>query len=349
MRTLGRVSRTAIATSWLPRFGPLIAIVTAALSGVLIALALTVSAPVSGITQASTAIRVGLPIARAAIDLAAVAAVGFALLPLLAGERTPASARPVFARARTVVIASALVWAVAALVSLVLQTAELYRPDGTAVSFTDLRSYVDTAAGGKALLIVAGFALVQALLAGAATRLGRKVPPELIVGCGLFALLPLPVTGHATMSHFAEHTMVLLELHIVSVVAWTGGLAAIVVLAARHRALLATVLPRFSQLATVCLAVAVATGVLNGLAQFIENPLVRLWPDLFTTPYGQLLVAKTVALAVIAGLGGYTRWKLLPNVIRHRRTALVSFAVVELALMGLAFGFAAVLGRTPLT
>ena len=102
MRTLGRVSRTAIATSWLPRFGPLIAIVTAALSGVLIALALTVSAPVSGITQASTAIRVGLPIARAAIDLAAVAAVGFALLPLLAGERTPASARPVFARARTV-------------------------------------------------------------------------------------------------------------------------------------------------------------------------------------------------------------------------------------------------------
>ena len=348
MRTLSRVSKPATASiSWLPRFGPLVAVVTAALSGVLVALALTVSTSVSGITQVGTAVRVGLPIARASLDLAAVVAVGFALLPLLAGERTPAAARPAFAKARTVVVAAALVWAVAALVCLVLQTAE-YRPGAPAISFGDIRSYVDTVAAGKALLVVAGFALVQALLATASARLGRKMPPELIVGCGLFALLPLPVTGHATMSHFAEHAMVLLELHIISVVAWTGGLLAIVVLAARHRALLATVLPQFSKLATVCLAVAVATGVLNALAEFVEHPTVQLWPGLFTTSYGQLLVAKSVALAVTAGLGGYTRWKLIPKVIRHRHTALASFAVIELTMMGLAFGFAAVLSRTPL-
>ncbi|EHR59023.1 copper resistance D family protein [Saccharomonospora cyanea] len=347
MRRLDGVSRPATASTSVPRPGPLVALVTAALAGVLVGLALTTTTPVAGIAQVDTAVRVGLPIARVALDLAAVAAVGFALLPLLVGDRTPASTAPVFAKARLGVVVSALVWAVAALVSLVLQAAE-YRPRDTALSFADLRSYADTVAAGKALLVVAGFALAQALLAFAATRVGRRVPPELVVGCGLFALLPLPVTGHAGDSHLAEYAMLLLELHIVSVVVWTGGLAATVVLAAGHRGLLATTLPRFSRLATVCLAVAASTGVLNGVTEFVQHPTVGLWPGLFTTTYGQLLVLKTVVLAAAAALGGYTRWKLMPGIVRHRRTALATFAVVELATMGLAYGLAAVLSRTPL-
>ncbi|OQO90751.1 copper resistance protein CopD [Saccharomonospora piscinae] len=349
MRNLDRVSRPAAApASWLSRLGPVVAVVTAALAGVLAGLGLTAAAPVSGIAQVDTAVRVGLPLARATLDLAAVAAVGFALFPLLAGQRAPASAAAAFGRARTGVAVAAVVWAVAALVSLVLQAAE-YRPSAPAVSFADLRSYVATVAAGKALLVVAGFALVQAALAVAAQRLGRRVPPELVVGCGLFALLPLPVTGHAATSHLAEYTMVLLELHIVSAVAWTGGLAAVVVLAGRHRGLLAVALPRFSRLATACLAVTVATGALSGLVEFVQHPTVEPWPGIVTTTYGHLLLAKIVALGAIAALGGYTRWKLLPGVVRHRRTALTSFALVELAVLGLALGIAAVLTRTPLT
>ncbi|CAM2770755.1 CopD family protein [Saccharomonospora xinjiangensis] len=330
-----------------PHLGPLVAVVTAASAGVLVGLALTATTPVAGIAHVGTAVRVGLPIARVALDLAAVFATGFALLPLLAGGRTPASSAQVFAKARLGVVASALVWAAAALASLVLQAAE-YRPADTALSFADLTSYVSTVAAGKALLVVAGFALAQALIGLAAIRLGPRVPPELVVGCGLFALLPLPVTGHAGDSHLAEYAMVLVELHIVSVVAWTGGLSVTVALVARHRGLLAVVLPRFSRLATICLGVAAATGLLNGIAEFVQHPTVRLWPGLVTTAYGQLLLAKVVALAAVAALGGYLRWKLMPGVVRHRRTALVTFAVVELAIMGLAFGFAAVLSRTPL-
>lgn len=347
MRRLSGVSRPATASTSSPRLGPLVAVVTAALAGVLVGLALTTTTPVAGIAQVDTAVRVGLPIARSALDLAAVAAVGFALLPLLTGDHVPASTAPVFDKARLGVVVSALVWVTAALASLVLQAAE-YRPGNTALSFDDLRSYVDTVAAGKALLVVAGFALLQALFGLAATRFGRKVPPELVVGCGLFALLPLPVTGHAGDSHFAEYAMLLLELHIVSVVAWTGGLGALIALAPRNRSLLATALPRFSRLATACLAVAAATGVLNGVVEFVQHPTVALWPGLFTTAYGQLLLGKVVALAVVAALGGYTRWKLMPGVVRHKRTALAAFAVVELSVMGLAYGLAAVLSRTPL-
>ncbi|EHY89723.1 copper resistance D family protein [Saccharomonospora azurea] len=347
MRRLRGVSRSATVSPSSPRLAPLIAVITAALSGVLAGLALTTTTPVAGIAQVDTAVRVGLPLARAALDLAAVAAIGCAILPLLAGDRVPSSSARVFAQARLGVAMSALVWAVAALASLVLQAAE-YRPGRGALSFADLRSYVETVAAGKALLVVAGFALTQALLALAAARLGHRVPPELVVGAGLFALLPLPVTGHAGDSHFAEYAMLLLELHIVSVVAWTGGLGALIALAPRNRSLLATALPRFSRLATACLAVAAATGVLNGVVEFVQHPTVALWPGLFTTAYGQLLLGKVVALAVVAALGGYTRWKLMPGVVRHKRTALAAFAVVELSVMGLAYGLAAVLSRTPL-
>ncbi len=341
------MSRPATASPSSPRLAPVIAVVTAALSGVLVGLALTTTTPVVGIAQVDTAVRVGLPVARAVLDLAAVAAVGCAILPLLAGDRPPGSAATVFAQARLGVAISALVWALAALSSLVLQAAE-YRPGTDAVSLSDLRSYVETVMAGKALLVVAGFTLLQLGLALAAMRLGRRVPAELVAGAGLFALFPLPVTGHAGDSHFAEYAMLLLELHIVSAVAWTGGLGALIALAARNRSLLAVALPRFSRLATVCLGVVAATGLLNGVAEFVQHPTVELWPGLFTTSYGQLLLGKAVALGGVAALGGYTRWKLMPGVVRHRRTALATFAVVELSVMGLAYGLAAVLSRTPL-
>jgi putative copper resistance protein D len=83
-----------------------------------------------------------------------------------------------------------------------------------------------------------------------------------------------------------------------------GGLGAVLVLVARHRALLDAVLPRFSLLAGVCVVAVAVTGVLNAQVR------LEAWGALFTTGYGWLVVAKTGCLLLLAGLGGIARRRL---------------------------------------
>jgi putative copper resistance protein D len=60
-----------------------------------------------------------------------------------------------------------------------------------------------------------------------------------------------------------------------------------------------------------------------------------------------LVVLKLLCTAAIAVLGAHVRWRLLPQIVRHNRTALAAWATLELTVMGLAFGFAVVLTRAP--
>jgi putative copper resistance protein D len=330
------------------RYPTLVCALTAALAGVLIGVALTATVPVPGVTDAGEVVSVGIPLARVVLDLAAVTTIGLSLLSVLVGYDRPKLSEPVLARARPIAVASALVWTVAALVTLVLQTAE-YRPSAKTISAADIWSYAVAIGAGKALLVVVAFALAQTVLAVLAVRHGEKVPPEVRVGVGLFALLPLPVTGHASNWSYHDYTMISIELHVMSAVAWAGGLGAMTVLLAANRTLLAHALPRFSKLATLCLIVSGVTGLFNGAIEIYLDPKVGFWSGLFTTPYGQLVLLKLACFAAIAVLGSHVRWRLLPRIIRHQRTAFAAWATLELTVMGLAFGFAVVLTRAPVT
>ncbi|MBK1784485.1 copper resistance D family protein [Prauserella cavernicola] len=329
-----------------PRVGVLISVLAAALAGVGIGIALTATAPVSGVTQVSGVVSVGIPIVRVLLDIAAVTAIGLALLSVLVGYDRPKLTDPVLRKARPAAVIAALVWAVTSLITLVLQTAE-YNPGKGAVGLGDIADYVVAVGAGKALLIVAVLALGLTALNMLTLRHGEKVPAEVRVGLGLFALLPLPVTGHASNWSFHDYTMISMELHVMSAVAWTGGLGAMATLLIGNRTLLAYALPRFSKLATLCLAISAATGLFNGIVEANLNPTMDLWTALFTTPYGQLVLLKLACTVAIAGLGAYTRWRLLPRIMRHQRTALATWATLELTVMGLAFGFAVVLTRAP--
>lgn len=327
------------------RYRPGIVLLVAALAGVLVGLLVTAAEPVPGVTGPDPVVRVGLPLVRVLLDLAAVATVGLGLLPILVGHDRPARVEPVLAGSRRAGAATSLLWAVCALVTLVLQTAEVGADAG--VSPGEVLSYVRTVAAGRALLFVAGIALVSFALYLAAIRLGERVPTELRTAVALFALLPLPVTGHAADFRWQDVTMISLELHVLAVAAWTGGLGAMVVLLAANRSLLATALPRFSRLATVCLVVVALTGLFNG---FVELTSTGSLPDtLFTTRYGVLVVLKFGCLCLLAAVGAVIRWRLLPAVVRQRHSALTTWAGVELAVMGLAIGFAVVLSRAPVS
>ncbi|MFD4196477.1 copper resistance D family protein [Amycolatopsis thermoflava] len=330
------------------RYQAIVAIVTAALAGALIGVALTATAPVPGVAEVSEVVSVAIPIVRVLLDLAAVTTIGLALLSVLVGYDRPKLTEPIMRRARPIALAASLVWTMTALVTLVLQTAE-YRPQVPTVSFADIWDYVVQVGAGKALLVVAVLALVQVGLGVLTLRHGEKVPAEVRVGLGLFALLPLPVTGHAANWDYHDYTMISMELHVMGAVAWTGGLGAMVVLLAANRTLLAHALPRFSKLATLCLVLVSATGLFNAVVEILLNPTIGLFTALFTTPYGQLVVLKLLCAAGIAVLGAMVRWKLMPRIVRHERTALATWATLELTVMGLAFGFAVVLTRAPVS
>ncbi|MET0234881.1 MAG: CopD family protein [Kibdelosporangium sp.] len=320
-------------------------LVTAALAGVLIGLAITATGALPGLAEPDATVRFGIPVVRVLLDLAAVVTVGLSLLPLLIGSERPKLAEAVLAGTRRVAVASALTWGMAALVALVLQTAELRLSESVTVGA--VWEYVRTIGGGKALVAVFLFAMLCAGLAAWAVRKGESVPAELRAAAALFTVLPLPVTGHATNWTWHDITMVSMELHVMAAVTWTGGLGAIAVLLATNRTLLAHALPRFSKLAVICLVVSASTGLFNGFAELMLTPGSSLWRDLVGTNYGILVLLKIICVGLLAVLGANIRWRLLPGILRHQRTSLVGWAALELAIMGLAFGFAVILTRAP--
>ncbi len=325
------------------RFPLVVALFVAALAGMFAGLALTTAQPVAGVAEPVAAVRYGLPVVRVLLDLSAVATVGLSLLPILAGSGRRKHLEPVLAASRRAAAVAALAWALTALLALVLQTAEVHA--GAAVSPGAVVAYVREVGAGKALLLVAGVALLAFVLGIASVRSGDAVPAEVCAAVALFGLLPLPVTGHATNLEWRDFTMISLELHVLGAVAWTGGLGAVVVLLAANRSLLATALPRFSRLATVCLAVVAATGLFNAFMELTASH--ALLDALFGTGYGVLVLLKLTCLVALAALGGNIRFRLLPAILRHQRTALVRWAALELSIMGVAFGFAVVLSRAP--
>jgi putative copper resistance protein D len=241
---------------------------------------------------------------------------------------------------------SSAIWLLAALASLIFETADLNV--GKPLSVAEIVNYVRQIASGQALVIVACAALVYLVIALVTLVRGEVVPVELQITIALFTLLPLPVTGHADSgTSWQDVNMISMELHVVGAVAWTGGLLAVMLLVAANRTLLATALPRYSRIATVCVFLTMITGLFNGWLELYQTPGVHWYLALFTSGYGQILLLKGGCLTAAALLGAHARFKLMPKIAERKATAIITWATVELAVMGLAFGLAAVLVRAP--
>ncbi|MCP2260567.1 putative copper resistance protein D [Streptoalloteichus tenebrarius] len=335
------MSRTAVPAGLARRLG---AVALASVAGAALGawLAADAAPPVPGLPEPGTAVRLALPLTRLVLDLAAVAAVGLGVLPLLVRRARPRDAEAVLAPARRAGVVVGAVWMAAALVLLWLQASEL-SGRGVAVSASTLSAYASTVSAGRALLITMACAFLVALTHFTAST-GRPVPTGLGLTVAVLGLLPLPLTGHAATA--AHHTLAVLAIgaHAGAAAVWVGGLGVLLALVVPRRGLLATVLPTFSRLAAASL-VAVALG---GLVTALVRLDGQLPWALTRTPYGALVLAKTACLLALAAVGGLVRRRLLPLVAAHRATPLATWVTVELVIMGVALGFAAVLARTPL-
>jgi copper resistance protein D len=339
---------TAAATDHRLRYPLLVVVAGGAIVGILVALALTATAAVPGIVSPSTAVVVGLPLSRAAIDLAAVVTIGMSILPKLLGDGRPKRLEPVLAPARLVAVVAAAVWFVAALVSLALEDADTNA--GVPVTMSSLKEYVQQIASGQALLVVAGCALLYVVIGVLAVRRGEDVPVELRITVALFALLPLSVTGHAAFGdqNLRDVGLIAIELHVVAATCWLAGLLAVMLLLATDRNLLADALPRFSRMATFGVFTVGLTGLFSAWYELYSTPGIHWYVALFTTGYGLIVIGKILCVGVAGLLGGYTRLKLLPGIIEKRVTSVLLWSTTEVGVLGLAFGLAVVLVRAPI-
>ncbi|GAA2909152.1 putative copper resistance protein D [Microbacterium keratanolyticum] len=167
------------------------------------------------------------------------------------------------------------------------------------------------------------------------------------------SLLPMALQGHS--GDLEGHTTAVnsILLHTVGAAVWVGGLALLIVLRSARRSdakakeapatPLNSVLRRYSSLALAAFIVVGVSGIVRSLVA------IGTWEGLFT-PYGAILLAKTVLLGLLGAFGVWYRARLIPRIDDAKSGASRWFWMLvlgELALMGLASGAAAALARTP--
>ena len=118
----------------------------------------------------------------------------------------------------------------------------------------------------------------------------------------LFPLIPLGLMGHTVGASGHTQAVNSLGLHLLAVIMWVGGIVVLALLAPRliGRADLRNIVERYSQLALAAVLVVGFSGFMNAVLR------VSSLSD-WQTPYGMLIIAKTVATVAVAVIGLWHR------------------------------------------
>ncbi|GAA3052539.1 cytochrome c oxidase assembly protein [Actinokineospora globicatena] len=233
----------------------------------------------------------------------------------------------------------AVVWFIGALLSAPFTAADAVGRSITTVLRGDvLFTLVGSLSQAQAWLLTAAIALVVLV----ATRfvLTWNWTAALFV-IAVVGIVPVAVTGHSSSG--GQHDMATNSLlfHLVAAALWVGGLVALLAHGRRRTEHLGLAATRFSRVALACWIVMAISGVVNAL---VRLPL----SDLFTSWYGGLVLAKTVALLILGLFGYLQRERGVRAVVETGSgSALARLAAVEVLIMLLTIGIAAALARTP--
>jgi len=298
----------------------------------------------AGLPDAGPVTGWGLPVVRLLVDLAGFVTVGMALVatrfidvdPVAADEALPAAGR------------AAAVWGGLAVLQSLLFVSEAQAQPLLSADLGAMGGLLDglgQSSEAKAMLVQAALAASVAFAAGI-SRTPAGATATLAVA--LAAFLPQALIGHAATGNRLVGSTTLF-VHVGAAALWVGGLAALAWAALHGRVPLANAVPRYSALALWCVVAVAVSGVLNAW--------VRLgsWDALLASPYGIVVLAKVVALAVLAGFGWLHRQHTVELLRTWRRSRdipaaaplFVALAAVELAVMAATVALAVGLSRTP--
>ncbi|KAF0849585.1 CopD family protein [Nocardia caishijiensis] len=300
------------------RWRVLVPVVAAALAGVVLAWVLRWS---SGFPAAA--------LARVLADGAGATVLGLAALPRL-DHRLAVAWRPV--------AVLATVWLAAEFTVLVCEAADIVGVPVRALGAGEFATFLGRLSGGQIGIAILFCTAAIACYAAWAFRRPDDASADLVLVFAAVALALRPITGHMSQQVLGS---VLVAVHALAAAAWFGLLLALA-LVVRTRGGWASALPRYSTAAAPLVAVLAVTGLVDGLVR------VGSVPALVTTGYGRILLAKVVALGLLAGLGWWWRRTWVRRAAEHRVTAEVSArnAALEVTLMAVAFGLAATLAVT---
>lgn len=177
------------------------------------------------------------------------------------------------------------------------------------------------------LLIVLGFVVYR----------NNYRPRMMVAGAGALAgMLAHAAAGHAAVPPDVAVKVGVQWLHFAAVGVWIGGLAALLLGLSeapeedRQRAA-----KRFSFVAGFAIFAVTATGVLRAVNE------VNGWKPLFETTYGRLVIAKSVLIVVLGGLGALNRFRNIPKAVtapaglQKAGRLEVAIAVITLAIAGM--------------
>ncbi|MFC4015850.1 cytochrome c oxidase assembly protein [Nonomuraea purpurea] len=309
----------------------------AALTIAMLAGGAAVTAVIAGLPDAGALTRWGLPAAKLGADLSAVATVGLLLMAafLLPSAKGLLSAEA--SRYARMASWAALAWAVTTALTMVFTLSDLLAVPAAGLSGTAVLSFLTSVPQGTTLLLVL---ILAACVAGFGREVVSAYSAAGLLGLALLALLPPVLSGHSASS--PNHSMAItgLGLHLVVLALWVGGLLSVTVHALRGHPDLPLVAGRFSRLAPWCLAGVAVSGLASAAARLTEIG------QLVTSSYGWLVLAKTAALGVLAGIGWLHRRRTLAALRDGRPRAFVRLAAGEVVVMAAVIGLAVALSRT---
>ncbi|MDR6559346.1 putative copper resistance protein D [Arthrobacter pascens] len=343
----------------------------ALLLGLTAALLFTGAAMAREVSDPGAVVRWGLPISKAIHNVSLATVIGgliFAagILPRTLGRRRArdeeAPEHPAFSRALAIAAAAGVAWTLSSIAVLVLTYADVAGQgvSGDAEFTRALVFFMTDIPTGRAWLAVT---IIAAVVTTALFGVRSLTGLALTLVLALIGLVPTALIGHSASSNDHEGAISSLGLHLVGVSVWVGGIIVLALLSglvsgARSSAAGAAVsspagtpditeptLRRFSSLAGFAFLLVFASGVVNSTVR------VASWADLFDSPYGQLILAKTAATIVLGGIGFMHRQWVIPQLNRKgsglsSRRVLWQLILMELLIMGATSGIAVALGRS---
>lgn len=313
------------------------AAVPAALAAALVVVGLGgAAAPVpDGLPDPGALTTWGLPVAEVLGQLLAVVVVGSLLVPALVSLRPDDDLEGVAFRAVSRTRTWALLWALAVLVQVVLSASALFAVPAWQQGPGRVLDISLGAPQGRSLLVQLLLVLAVALASRWALR-AREAGA--VLALAVVAVVPPVLTGHTASSGSHDLATVSLLLHVLPALVWAGGVVAMVWHLGAGGEKQQRAARRFSPLAAWCFALVAVSGVVNAA--------VRLdgVDDLVGTAYGRTVVAKLLALVVVAVVASRLRARVRSG---QGKPMLLRLAGLEAVVICTAIGLGVALSVTP--
>ncbi|SMX98955.1 cytochrome c oxidase assembly protein [Brevibacterium antiquum] len=337
---------------------PLVVIVGAAVG--VVAMLFTGAAEATLLNDPGPYVRFGLPAAKFVFNVSMALTLGALMFALLILPRTQGRGRntkthPQAAKSgtsdetplnalweKTLKIAevSSVAWTISAVAVLVLTFADTVGAQAYLDFSNQLGVFLTQIAFGQLwTLIVVLIAVASTLCFGTRSYLGIAVAG--VLGTGV--MIPLALMGHSAEASGHTQAVNSIGLHLLGVTIWLGGLFVIALLGSdlARSDQLRTTIERYSSFALVAFTIVAYSGVVNALLR------VHNLADLMT-PYGQVIVAKTIA-TVLLGLVGFWHRQFVIRRLGAAASAAREFwrlIVVEFVIFGATMGLAVALSRS---